>query len=439
MPDDFTPLSQVKAPAGGDDFTPTGAPAKPPEKPGIMRQAYEFLGGAPGIGATAASIAGGALAPETGGLSLLIPALAAGTTAGGIAALQGSKDPIGTGITTGLGDVFGGAIAKPLGWAGSKLASKFEMGKYVGKIGEELGQVFGMGPLKTTQDIYNAIHTGEAGNAISGAYKQAQKQIFSVVSPDTPIKGPPARYLNQLYYEHVPEYRQLIDAIVSNAQAKRGAGYISKYSSFKKGAKQEGSDLLNQALGDVPLTVENAMEYARLLGASSATAKKGAAGFAVRDANREARDTIAKALDLAAPGQNLGAAYTKMNSDFRKGMTALSAFGERELFKETPKGPVFNRVEWQRASNDAIKKLREVGLEEIDKAVRLGRQPGAAGTVIGAHGRIGSPGIKWFHPGTWMQFNMENPLRPESEQISKDLLRKIFQAGGANIGAQIGE
>jgi hypothetical protein len=131
-----------------------------------------------------------------------------------------------------------------------------------------------------------------------------------------------------------------------------------------------------------------------------------------------------------------------MNMDFRRGMTTLSAFDKPELFKLGPKGPQLDRVEWQKASNDALKKLHEVGLDHLDATIRLGRDPGATGSVIGAHGRIGSPGIKWFHPGTWMQVNMENPLRGESK-IPNELIRKLLKgapgAGGAYVGEELGE
>ena len=51
--------------------------------PGGLRKIYDFMGQRSGIGASAGAILGTALAPETGGLSILIPALAA---AGGGAA-----------------------------------------------------------------------------------------------------------------------------------------------------------------------------------------------------------------------------------------------------------------------------------------------------------------------------------------------------------------
>lgn len=417
----------------------TAPPAKPEEQPGMVKRAYEFLGGAPGLAATAGALGATALAPEIG-----IPAWLAGMTgaglAGGTAAkLTGEGEPLTTGITSAAGEALGGLGGKALGFLGGKALSKFEMGKYVGDVGRQLGEAFHLDkPLNTVQDIYNALNLGEAEKAINSAYRGMQDKIFSVVNKDEPITGDSARFLNKLFYQHVPEFKSFMDSIVQNVEAKKTTGFVSKYSSFagKKLTQGEKSDVLNKVL-EMPITLDNAMEYTRLLGAYSSAAKRGARGFAVRDANREARDSIAKYLESKAQG--LGTDYQIMNMNYRRGMTALSTFGEKELFTETPKGPKFNRVEFQKASNDAIKKLREVGLEDLDSVIRMGRQPGATGTTMGAHGRIGAPGVRWFHPGTWLTLEMENPLRPAGELQKAEAFRRAMEALGANVGAQVGK
>jgi hypothetical protein len=396
---------------------------------------YDLIGGRTGMGATAGGVLGAALAPETGGLSLLIPAL---TAAGGgaLGAVTEGKDPLTEGVTSGIGQAAGGLGSKGLQWAGGKLMSRFEMGKYIGKVGEKLSEVFHLPPMKTGQDIYNALNLGTAEKAISDAYKGAQNLIFKQVAADTPIKGTEARFLNRLYYDNVPEYKSIVDAVVANQQP---AGFVSKYSSFKK-QPQGTQNTVQRALDTMPITIENAMEYAKLLGAYSSAGKGGARGFATREANRDARQTIANVLDKFKPGT--GDIYNAMNMDFRRGMTTLSSFEGKELFKETPKGPILNRVEWQKASNDALKKLRDVGAEEVDEAIRLGRPAGFAGTTVGMHGRLGGGGFSIFHPGTWLSVKMENPLRPESRipnELVRKLLKEIPGAVGANVGAQVGE
>mgnify|MGYP001392121974 CR=1 FL=1 len=418
----------------GEKKAPAKTETPKKDEQGFLSKAYDFVGRGPGLASTGAGIIGTMLAPETGGLSLLVPALMAGGGGAAVDYLSGGKDPLTTGATSAIGQLGGGVLQKAGGWATGKIASKFELGKYIGNVGEKLSEVLHLPPMKTAQDIYSAFNLGTAEKAISDAYAGAQQKIFSVVSPDTAIKGPPAKFLNKIYYDNVPEYRSLIDAVVANSSKK--GGFVSKYSGFKKMPKQEEQNLLNNALDTVPITVENAMEYAKLLGAYSSSAKQGARGFATREANRDARETISKVLDDLKPGA--GQVYRGMNMDFRRGMTTLSAFGEKELFKTGPGGPTLNRVEWQKASNDALKKLQEVGLEDLDSVIRLGRQPGATGSMFGMSGRI--PGVKWLNPGKWI--DMENPLRPDSA-IPNELIRKLLKstpgAVGSNVGAQFGE
>ena len=443
--DDFTPLSSMKS-AGADDFTPIGKTAEAPQekKPGFLKNAYDFMGGAPGLGATGASVIAAALAPETGGLSLILPALAAGGTAGTISALQGDKDPLTTGVASGIGDLGGGVLGKGLGWAGGKLASKFELGKYVGNIGKKLGEVFDMPAMKTTQDIYNALHLGEAEKMLSDAYQGAQNAIFGKVPPDTALEGPVGKRLNILFSNHLPEVKELLEL---KAQAKGQVGF-----------KMAGKDMpplrpsmmtqeeISHRIGgpkanplDESLTLGDAIEYARLLGDKASRSKKGAGGFGLREANRQARRDIATALDQIAPGQELGALYDTMNLKYAQGRTVLSAFEPSKVFragKGANSGVAMDRVEWQKQSNDALRRLRDIGLEEIDSIVRLGREPGAVGSTYNLrgtpHGFSKVGGLRALMP----PIEIENPLRPMSEIQRRRLLTKALQATGANVGAQ---
>ena len=88
---------------------------KEPEPKGFIRKAYDFMGQNTGLGATGAALIGTALAPETGGLSLLIPALAAAAGGAAGAATEG-KNPLTEGAKEGIMQgVFGGAgkVAQP--------------------------------------------------------------------------------------------------------------------------------------------------------------------------------------------------------------------------------------------------------------------------------------------------------------------------------------
>jgi hypothetical protein len=85
----------------------------PAEGPGLGRRAYDFMGGRTGIGGTAGALIGTALAPETGGLSLLIPALVA-AGGGAMGALTEGKSPIKEGLKEGAMQGVGGVVGKGL-------------------------------------------------------------------------------------------------------------------------------------------------------------------------------------------------------------------------------------------------------------------------------------------------------------------------------------
>ncbi len=111
-PEGFELEQAVPPPPPGFEMVPTkGAEAKAPEdiEPGWMKKAYNFMGGASGLGGTAGALGGAALAPATGGFSALIPILGAMAGGAGGAALEG-KSPIKEGLTEGaMQGVFHGA------------------------------------------------------------------------------------------------------------------------------------------------------------------------------------------------------------------------------------------------------------------------------------------------------------------------------------------
>jgi hypothetical protein len=71
----------------------TGVEAPEDAGKSFPRKIYDFMGQRTGLGATAGSILGTALAPETGGLSILLPMLAAGGGAS-LGAISEGKDPL---------------------------------------------------------------------------------------------------------------------------------------------------------------------------------------------------------------------------------------------------------------------------------------------------------------------------------------------------------
>lgn len=115
--DNSKPLKPTRGEEMFADIQKARGKDKPEEGTGVLRKAYNLAGGGSGIGATGGALVGSMLAPETGGLSLLIPALlaAGGGTAG--AALEGSEHPIREGAGQGALQLLfsGGAkYARPL-------------------------------------------------------------------------------------------------------------------------------------------------------------------------------------------------------------------------------------------------------------------------------------------------------------------------------------
>jgi hypothetical protein len=361
----------------------------------------------------------------------------AGTGAGAGALAEG-KSPLSSAVGAGLGEALAPVITKPLGWVGGKIANKFEMGGYIGKIGEKLQNVFQMEkPIKTRQDLYNALHLGEAGEAIGAAYRKAHDTILGAVGADAPITGREAYRLNKLFYDNVPEFRGLVDDVVDRATTKVQIPGVSRYSSFKRmpATAPSRESIANEFLAE-PLAVQDAMENARLLGSAAAKSQKGAGGFGIREANREARKAISGILDNMKPGENWGAAYSDMNFKYYQGNVALKAFDPNELFKLSAKGGAqWNEIGWTKASNAALKKLKDAQLEGLDTIIRRGLPPGYVATesnLIGGsmHPPTGVTGLRAFLP----HIKVETPLRPAPGTASR-----IAGAGARATTADIGE
>lgn len=141
-------------------------PAAAPEdiEPGWMRKAYNFMGGATGLGGTGGAIAGAALAPETGGLSMLIPIVAAGLGGAGGAALEG-KSPMKEGLKEGaMQGIFAGAgkLAKPAWQFAKESAVKtFGSRELVSEAAENLLRRW-TSPTMTAKSLYDAAESTKA-------------------------------------------------------------------------------------------------------------------------------------------------------------------------------------------------------------------------------------------------------------------------------------
>ena len=167
-PPGFELEQAVPPPPPGFEMVPTkGAKeAKAPQdiEPGWMRSAYNFMGGASGLGGTAGAIGGAALAPETGGLSLLIPVVAAALGGAGGAALEG-KNPLKEGAKEGAmqGIFHGGQRALKPAWQFAKESAVKTFGsrELVSEAAENLLKRW-MNPNMTAKSLYDAAESTKA-------------------------------------------------------------------------------------------------------------------------------------------------------------------------------------------------------------------------------------------------------------------------------------
>lgn len=149
--------------------------AKEQAEPGFVSKAYNFMGGATGLGGTGGALLGAALAPETGGLSMLIPIVAAGLGGAGGAAIEG-KNILKEGLKEGaMQGVFGGLtkVAKPA-WQFAKdsVVKTFGSRELVSEAAESLLKKW-MNPAVKGADLYAAaeatrkiIPTGETARTV---------------------------------------------------------------------------------------------------------------------------------------------------------------------------------------------------------------------------------------------------------------------------------
>lgn len=402
--------------------------------PNAMEKAYNFVGGSPAVGATI----GGALARravpdlEEGSSGLLsrlarTGAQVAGTGAGAaLGGLMDRKDPTTEAGGAIVGELMGRGLAKGLGAAYSAAKGNFELSKYVGKVGEKMGDVLGLPGMRTVRDIYEALRYDPnskagavdslAGDTAKNAYSRGMEHIGNMVGEGATIAGDAAKKLRTLLYDHLPEFKDFIQQSTSIGR------------SAKKIDPRFNKSIFDAIMSE-PLNVQEATELARKL--TNQATKRGATG-AVGKANSEFRATLANELNKLAEGA--GDIYSRTNADYAKRMSVLRSFDAQELFTLRNGEPKFNRPAWIRASNDAQRTLEKIGATEIDPAVRLGRKPGAVAGSMQLGGYAHAP----FVPGLGFHLPKKEfeyaPLRPQSEVDLRNALKKLFGSAGGAIG-----
>ena len=141
------------------------------------RKIYDFMGQRTGIGATAGSIAGVALAPSSGFTSLLIPALLAGA-GGAVGAATEGKSPLKEGLVQGgMQAAFHGlgAAAKPAKQFGELSAAKTFAGRAAASEASESLFKKKFTPAEAASELYNkaaatgaVVPLGETASTVSG-------------------------------------------------------------------------------------------------------------------------------------------------------------------------------------------------------------------------------------------------------------------------------
>src|SRR5580765_1964962 len=193
-------------------------------KGGIAESAYDFIGGRTGIGATGGAILGSALGPSTGGLSLLIPALAAGG-GGALGALTEGKSPIKEGAKEGIMQLGGGVAGKALkpAWQFAKesVMKTFGSRELVSEAAEGLLKKW-LSPATKAADLYaigqgmqHAIPPVETTHVVNDLIQKeigrlpldTQKEIMSVLKPSEKFYQPKTAS-GQRYFvaQEVPDF-----------------------------------------------------------------------------------------------------------------------------------------------------------------------------------------------------------------------------------------
>jgi hypothetical protein len=424
-----------------------------------MGQVKDAAGQAGNIAKATAPFAGGALGSVLGGRMVDDE----GSTALGRIARQVGGAAVGGGLgnlaaggsaTEGaLGAATGEAVGMPVGSALGSLGRRigpvrtYELGKYIGKLGDKLSEYWGGIPIKNRQQLYEALHFGDepggAGHAVTEQYKRGVDAILGKVGPKTvlnKIDPQVAERLNELFLEGTP--REVVvggktDLFPIQKRFKEAYEQHKLANPLKTGTRMTESDFKRYFNSQHPLTLEDALAYAKHLGSGAGESAAGTAGVAKRSMNREARDAISDLLDKAVPRQGLGQSYKETNEAMHRGMTVLRALDPKEFFKPGLKEPQFSQSKFQQTTEKNLEDLRKVFAEELDDIARFNMKPGATGQDLRLHGRLGSPGVPG-HPGFFSQFHLPFPnIGPSSpgQKIVRDLWRAISAGTGSEMAA----
>jgi len=207
---------------------------------GFLSKAYDFMGKRTGIGATAGSILGTALAPETGGLSILLPALMAGA-GGATGALTEGKSPIKEGlIQGGMQGVFGGGAAalKPLkqfaegtaiktfgGRAGVSEAAEglfkkwFTPKEAASALYEKAAQTGAVVPLAETATTVNNLLKGETGRLPLEIQSELKAHLEPLQKFITPTVGKNKYLVAQNVEDSIADVHRLSEASMNAFKA----------------------------------------------------------------------------------------------------------------------------------------------------------------------------------------------------------------------------
>lgn len=272
--------------------------------PGAVQPFTPSTLGELGFAGGSALAAGAALAPETGGLSLL-PALAplapvAGAAIGGFfedpkARLKNTSYETGKAI---IDQLLGGAVGKGVELGGRFLFKNRMLKKTALRVGRGLTQLFSDYPLpvpKTAEDLENQVATGQLTNAIGeklGEFRNDLKTRIPEYSPG----GPP----------------QLQNA---------GPGIPFQYTTPTppRGRKFTLPDMdANGGIVQRDLSIGDAIDHVRSLQAAgwsvAGTPKSAQEAWKIRQIAHQARQDLIAQLNRITPG--LGTKYGELSGDY---------------------------------------------------------------------------------------------------------------------------
>lgn len=205
----------------------------PDDERGFLSKAYDFMGKRTGIGATAGGILGTALAPETGGLSILLPALMAGA-GGATGAITEGKSPIKEGLFEGATQgIFGGGAKalKPLkqfaertaiktfgGRAGVSEAAEglfkrwFTPKQAASALYEKAAQTGAVVPLAETATTVNGMLKGETGRLPLEIQSELKAHLEPIQKFITPTAGKNKYLVAQNVEDSIADVHRLSEA-----------------------------------------------------------------------------------------------------------------------------------------------------------------------------------------------------------------------------------